>query len=128
MKVGMVPIDRGGGRKALKSMINAAKSFSQAGRPVLIFPQGTRAAPGEKLEYHTGVFALYRAIDIPLVPVALNSGSFWSRQAFIKRQGIITVKILPAISPGLDRRLFMEELEKTLETATKELESNIIWN
>jgi 1-acyl-sn-glycerol-3-phosphate acyltransferase len=121
-KVGMVPIDRGAGGSALKYMITEARRASGAGRPILIFPQGTRVAPGEDVPYHSGVFALYRALDCPVVPVALNSGSFWSRQAFFKRPGTITVRILPTMKRGIDRKTFMKSLEDTIETATREID------
>jgi 1-acyl-sn-glycerol-3-phosphate acyltransferase len=121
-KIGMVPIDRGAGSSALKYMIAQARKASGAGRPILIFPQGTRVAPGSEAPYHSGVFALYRALDCPVVPVALNSGTFWSRQAFFKRPGTITVRILPAIRRGVDRKTFMKDLEVTIESATRDLD------
>lgn len=123
-KVGMVPIDRGAGGSALKYMITEARRASGDGRPILIFPQGTRVAPGADAPYHSGVFALYRALDCPVVPVALNSGSFWSRQAFFKRPGTITVRILPTMPRGMDRKTFMKDLETTIETATREIDDS----
>lgn len=125
-KVGMVPIDRGAGGSALKSMITEARKASGAGRPILIFPQGTRVSPGASASYHSGVFALYRALDCPVVPVALNSGSFWSRQAFFKRPGTITVRILPTMPRGMDRKTFMKDLEVTIETATAEIDDVVV--
>ena len=77
-KVGMVPIDRSGRASALKSMLIAARKWANIGRPIIIFPQGTRVTAGEKHNYHSGVFAVYRALKVPVVPVALNSGMFWS--------------------------------------------------
>lgn len=121
-KIGMVPIDRAAGGSALKSMIGAARKAAGDGRPVLIFPQGTRVSPGGEAPYHSGVFALYRALDCPVVPVALNSGTFWSRHAFFKRPGVITVRILPPMQRGLDRKAFMKDLEATIETATQALD------
>mgnify|MGYP006186161867 CR=1 FL=1 len=121
-KIGMVPIDRAAGGSALKSMIGAARKAAGDGRPVLIFPQGTRVSPGDEAPYHSGVFALYRALDCPVVPVALNSGTFWSRHAFFKRPGVITVRILPPLPRGLDRKVFMKDLEATIETATHALD------
>jgi 1-acyl-sn-glycerol-3-phosphate acyltransferase len=121
-KIGMVPIDRAAGGSALKSMIGAARKAAGDGRPVLIFPQGTRVSPGGEAPYHSGVFALYRALDCPVVPVALNSGVFWSRHAFFKRPGVITVRILPSLPRGLDRKTFMKDLEVTIETATHTLD------
>jgi 1-acyl-sn-glycerol-3-phosphate acyltransferase len=121
-KIGMVPIDRAAGGSALKSMIGAARKAAGDGRPVLIFPQGTRVSPGGEAPYYSGVFALYRALDCPVVPVALNSGTFWSRHAFFKRPGVITVRILPPLPRGLDRKVFMKDLEAAIETATHALD------
>ena len=117
-KVGMIAIDRGAGSAAIRTMLETARRWSTAGRPVLIFPQGTRVAWGENVPYHPGVYALYRALDIPVISVALNSGRFWPRQGYLKRPGLITVRILPAIPQGLDRRDFMARLETGIETAT----------
>ncbi|MBT5912985.1 1-acyl-sn-glycerol-3-phosphate acyltransferase [Rhodospirillaceae bacterium] len=121
-KVGMVPIDRSGRASALKSMLIAARKWANIGRPIIIFPQGTRVTAGEKHNYHSGVFAVYRALKVPVVPVALNSGMFWSRKAFIKKPGIITVRVLSYIRPGMDRKEFMEKLEDVIETETELLE------
>ena len=121
-KVGMVPIDRSGRASALKSMLIAARKWANIGRPIIIFPQGTRVTAGEKHNYHSGVFAVYRALKVPVVPVALNSGMFWSRKAFIKKPGIITVRVLSYIRPGMERKEFMEKLEDVIETETELLE------
>ena len=69
-------------------------------RQILIFPEGTRVAPGAKAPYHPGTAALYTGLDLPVVPVALNSGMYWSRNAFWKTPGRIVVEVLPAIPPG----------------------------
>jgi 1-acyl-sn-glycerol-3-phosphate acyltransferase len=123
-KVGMVPIDRSGRTSALKSMLFAARRWANIGRPIIIFPQGTRVASGEKQNYHSGVFAVYRALKVPVVPVALNSGAFWPRKAFIKKPGMITVKVLNYIRPGMDRKEFMKKLEDMIETETNLLEKS----
>ena len=122
-RVGMVPIDRSGGARALRTMIAAARTLSDAGRPVVIFPQGTRVAPGVDAPYDSGLYAVYRALDVPVVPVALNSGSFWPRQAFIKRPGTITVRLLPAIEPGLERSEFMRRVRSMIEEASAALDT-----
>jgi len=118
---GMIAVDRAGGGAALKSMVAAARAAVAAGRHLLIYPEGTRTAPGQRRPYHPGVAALYGQLDLPVVPVALNSGLFWGRRAFMKRPGIITVEFLPAIPPGLSRREFMTELERRIETASDRL-------
>ena len=120
-KVGMVPINRSGGGGALKSMIEVAKRWSNSGRPIIIFPQGTRVGVDEKLRYHPGVFAIYKALDLPVVPVALNSGVFWPKQSFTKQAGTIRLEIIEPIPPGLERKEFMDLLEIKIETTSKNL-------
>ncbi len=117
----MVPIDRKGGAKALKSMVARAKPLSARGRELIVFPEGTRTAPGASAPYHPGIAALYGQLGIPLVPVALNSGVFWGRHSFQKRPGVITLEILPPIAPGLPRKELMPKLQSAIETASNRL-------
>lgn len=112
---GSVFIDRGGAARALRSLVEGCKERVAKGCSVVIFPEGTRRPPGSEPAYHSGVAALYAGLEIPVVPVALNSGSFWRRRSFIKRPGTITVEFLPPIPPGLPRRAFMERLESAIE-------------
>lgn len=121
LKAGMIAVDRGGGSKALLRMVTACKAALAHHRPILIFPEGTRSAVGAPVKYQSGVAALYSALNVPLVPVAVNSGLFWGRRAFLKRPGQIVVEILPAIAPGGDRRAVLAEIEARIETATARL-------
>ena len=121
LKAGMIPIDRGAGATALRRMVTAAERAKTAGRPIFIFPEGTRTAVGERRPYQPGVAALYRQLGMPLVPVAVNSGLFWGRRRFLKRPGRIVVEILPPILPGRDRRQAAAELEERVETASARL-------
>jgi 1-acyl-sn-glycerol-3-phosphate acyltransferase len=118
---GMIPVDRAGGSRALKEMIAAARQAAADDRPILIFPEGTRTPPGQSRRYHPGVAALYSALDLPVVPVALNSGLFWPRRSFTKRSGRIVVEVLPAIPPGLERKAFMTRLHDAIEGASARL-------
>ena len=120
-RAGMIPVDRAGKASALRRMMAAARAIAAAGRPLLIYPEGTRTAPGERRPYQPGVAALYGQLGLPVVPVAVNSGLFWGRRQFVKRPGTITVEFLPAIPPGRPRRAFMAELEDRLETACDRL-------
>ena len=120
-KAGMVPIDRTAGPAALRGMVVAAAQAAAAGRPIIIFPEGTRRAVGAPPAYQPGVFALYRQLGLPLVPVAVNSGRFWGRRSFVKRPGRIVVELLPPIAPGGDRRTVMRALETQIETASARL-------
>jgi 1-acyl-sn-glycerol-3-phosphate acyltransferase len=122
-RLGMIGIDRGAGTSALKRLVTDARPKFAAGRPVVIFPQGTRTAPGSRRPYLPGAYMLYADSKLPVVPVALNSGLFWGRRSFLKRPGRIIVEFLPALPEGLDRRAFTAELERRIETATSALEA-----
>ena len=121
VKVGMIRIDRRAGPAALARMLVHSRRAVAAGRPVVMFPEGTRVAPGAAPVYQPGIAALYRDLDAPVVPVALNAGLFWARRAFVKRPGRVTVRFLPPIAPGLPRRAFMATLEQRIEPATAAL-------
>ena len=121
MKAQNIRIDRGAAARALRSLVEGARRAMAAGLSVLIFPEGTRRAPGEPPDFKPGVAALYAALKVPVVPVALNSGLFWGRKAFVKKPGIILVQYLPPIDPGLNRKAFMAELEARLEPAAQAL-------
>jgi len=120
-KGGAIAIDRKAGASALKLMIKGAQDRVARGQNVVIFPEGTRSAPGQPGTYHPGVAALYKGVDAPLVPVALNSGLFWQRRSFLKRPGRITIEFLPPIAPGQDRKAFMNELKSTIEDGSNRL-------
>ena len=118
-KATAIPIDRAAGASALRKMGAAAKAVLAEGRPILIFPEGTRKKPGAPPDYKPGVAGLYGMLDVPCVPVALNSGAYWT--GFIKRPGTIVLEFLPAIAPGMKRSEFMRLLETRIETATAAL-------
>ena len=119
----MIGIDRSGGAKALSALVRDVKDRLANGRSVIIFPQGTRTAPGVERKYLPGVSAIYRQVDTVVVPVALNSGMFWPRRRFIKFPGTIILEFLPPIEPGLDRRTFERTLRERIEPATHRLEA-----
>jgi 1-acyl-sn-glycerol-3-phosphate acyltransferase len=121
-RAGSIAIDRRGGAAALRGMVAATRRAAAAGRQVVIFPQGTRTAPGQRLPYQSGIAALYLALDLPVVPVAVNSGLFWGRRSFVKHPGRIALAFLEPIPPGLPRRQMMSELEARIEAATSALE------
>jgi 1-acyl-sn-glycerol-3-phosphate acyltransferase len=120
-RAGSIGIDRKAGASALRRMIAAARPVAAEGRPIIIFPEGTRVAPGARLPYQPGVAALYQALAVPLVPVAVNSGYFWGRRSFLKRPGRIVLEFLEPIPPGRPRRRVMAELEERVEAATAAL-------
>ena len=118
-KAAAIPIDRGAGMRALVTMAKAAQRVAGEGRPILIFPEGTRKKPGAAPDYKPGVAGLYGQLDLPCVPVALNSGVYWT--GFLKRPGIIVLEFLEPIPAGLKRRDFMKLLENRIEAATAKL-------
>jgi len=118
-KAAAIPIDRGAGADALRRMVHASQKVLAEGRPILIFPEGTRKKPGAEPDYKPGVAGLYGQLEVACVPVALDSGRFW--QGFWKYPGTITLEFLPSIPAGLKRRDFMATLETRIETSTKAL-------
>lgn len=123
-RAGMIAVDRDGGAAALRGMVAAARARLAEGRPIVIFPEGTRVPPGERRPYHPGVAALYGALDVPVVPVALDSGRFWPRRDMRMAGGTITLAFLPPIAPGLARRAFAGTLESAIEDAVATLDAN----
>ncbi len=120
-KCGAVSVDRDGGASALKNMVRDIEKRLSEGQNMVLFPEGSRAAPGTRLPYQPGVAAIYKRGKAPIVPVALNSGCYWGRRSFLKRPGTIVVEFLPPMPEGLDRKAFMAELENRIETATEKL-------
>ena len=118
---GMIAVDRGAGGSALRRLLRRARAVAEEGRSILIYPEGTRTAPGATRPYQPGVAALYEHLKLPVVPIALNSGLFWGRRSFLKRPGTITLEILEPIQPGLERRAFLTELERRIEAACMRL-------
>lgn len=125
-KTGQVPIDRRAGMKALKQMVEGARQALAEQRQIVIFPEGHRQAPGTAGDYHSGVAMLYAALDAPLIPVALNSGLFWRRNAFIRHSGVITLEVLPALPRALDRKTVVLLLQQRIEIATRALENDAL--
>jgi len=120
-RAGSIAIDRKAGAGALRRMLARARPVAAAGRPIVIFPEGTRVAPGERRAYQPGVAALYQALALPLVPAAVNSALYWGRRSFVKRRGRIILEFLEPIPPGRTRPQLMAELERRVETATAAL-------
>ena len=117
-RYGIIPIDRSGGAGALRRMLKAGEAAIAEGRPIVIFPEGTRVAPGEAPPLQPGFAGLYRALGLSVVPLALDSGRFWPRQRFVKRPGLVTMRFGEPISPGLPRK----EIEARVHAAINALE------
>jgi 1-acyl-sn-glycerol-3-phosphate acyltransferase len=121
IKAGMIAVNRGARGTALTSMTEGARKELARGRQIIIFPEGTRRAPGAEPAYKYGVVRLYAETGTPCVPVALNSGLFWPRRKFLRYPGTIRLEVLDPIPPGLDRQAFAERLKRDIETATARL-------
>ena len=115
-KFEMIPIRRDRAAVALKDMIKEAEIRKAQNREIIIFPEGTRQKPGAPARYKPGVIKLYESLNIPCVPVALNSGAFWPSKSWRREQGTIIIEFLPAIPPGLERKTFKATLEEAIES------------
>lgn len=121
IRTGMIPVDRGKRSAALKSMTDHARKAVTDERQIIIFPEGTRMSPGAPPQYKYGVVHLYCELGVPVVPVALNAGLYWPRRTFEHRKGVIALRFLPPIAPGLDAKRFSALLQTTIEDATQRL-------
>lgn len=107
---GAIPVARGDGAKALRSMVRSAKALAKGSRPVVIFPEGTRVPHGERPDLQAGFAAMYKVLGLPVVPVAVNSGPLYQRKW--KRSGTLEIRFGDAIPAGLPR----EEIEARVRT------------
>ncbi len=120
-KAGAIVIDRDGGSKTMRQVIREGIELFKLERQVVIFPEGTRKAPGAAPDYKPGIAALYRELNVPVYPVATNAGVHWPAHGFIRRPGIIVFEYLEPIPPGLKRAEFMRILEERIEAKSNEL-------
>ncbi|WP_379066011.1 lysophospholipid acyltransferase family protein [Mesorhizobium sp. UC22_110] len=121
MKMRMIPVDRGSRSKALKAVIAATRAeLARNPRQLIIYPEGTRRAPGDEPAYKYGIVELYSQLGVPVVPVAHVAGLYWPRRKFLRFPGTIKARFLPPIPPGLDREEFMRRLIDETETACDE--------
>lgn len=123
LKLRYAVVDRGAGPRALTRLLAQAARAKADGRPIVIFPEGTRVAPGESRPYNPGVAALYQHLDLAVVPVALNSGLAWGRRRFVKQPTHTVIEVLEPIPPGLDRGMFMDRLRTAIDSASRALEA-----
>ena len=114
-KVGVIPIERAKRGEALRLMMIEARRAIDEGRQILIFPEGTRMAPGAAPDYRQGVTRMYETLGCPVVPVALVSGLFWPRRRFRRYPGRLRVRFLPPIEPGLSAEAFHVRLRDAIE-------------
>jgi len=121
IRMGCISVDRGKKAKAVQQMIDGVKISRQTPGQLIIYPQGTRVAPGVAKPYKVGPGILYEGLDQPCVPVATNVGVFWPRHGIYRKPGLAVVEFLPRIMPGLGLRPFMAELEAVVESNSNRL-------
>lgn len=114
-------VERSRGPAALRKLVRDAKDRADARREIVIFPEGTRRAPGAAPDYRPGAVALYEGLELPCLPIALNSGLYWPRRSFMRYPGTIVVEVLDPIPGGLSRAAFRAELEARIEAASNRL-------
>ena len=120
LRIGSTPVARGERGKAMKAMVDHAGGAAEP-RQLVIYPQGTRVAPGARLPFKVGAGVLYERMGTACVPVATNAGVLWGRRALVKHAGLAVVEFLPPIEPGLDVPQFMRRLESDVEAASDRL-------
>lgn len=120
-KLGAIVVNNCGGREARDSLKQSGATAHAEGRKILIYPEGNLAKVGEKFRYRSGVWHMYRDLDMPVVPLASNLGLFWPQEAFAKHPGTATLEFLDPIPTGLPKDEFMARLEAAIEDRTAAL-------
>lgn len=120
LRIGSTPVARGERGKAMKAMVEHAGRNSEA-RQLVIYPQGTRVAPGARLPFKVGAGVLYERLGQPCVPAATNAGVFWGRRSPYRRPGTAVVEFLAPIEAGLPLADFMARIEDVVESASDRL-------
>ena len=121
LRLGCIPVHRGKRTEAIKMMLTEIRSGKRKNGQLMIYPQGTRVAPGAVRPYKVGTFAMYEILGQPCYPVATNVGLFWPKRGMLRKQGVGVVEFLDPIPAGLDRPTFMTALEERIETASNRL-------
>jgi 1-acyl-sn-glycerol-3-phosphate acyltransferase len=120
LRIGSTPVSRGDRSKAMKAMVEHAGNAEEA-RQLVIYPQGTRVAPGARPPFKIGAGVLYERLGTECVPAATNAGVFWGRRTLYRRPGLAVVEFLPPIPPGLEIPVFMGRIEAEVEGASDRL-------
>lgn len=121
LRIGCIAVDRGRRRRAIRQMVEGVEHNRAGPGQLIIYPQGTRVAPGDTRPYKIGPAVLYTKLGQTCVPAATNVGLFWPRRGILRKPGLAVVEFLPAIPPGLGQDRFMAELEEAIETASDRL-------
>ncbi len=120
-RIGCIPVDRGKKGRAIAEMKKAVAAGAAIPGQLIIYPQGTRVAPGADLPYKVGSGLLYQQLGQPCIPAATNVGVFWPRHGIYRKPGLAVVEFLPEIAPGRPVADFMAELERVIEGASNRL-------
>lgn len=120
-RIGCIPVDRGKKGRAIAEMKKAVAAGAAIPGQLIIYPQGTRVAPGVQMPYKVGTGLLYQQMAQPCIPAATNVGVFWPRHGIYRKPGLAVVEFLPEIAPGRAVGDFMAELERRVETASDAL-------
>lgn len=121
---GMIAVDRDAGASAIRELIRGADGAVADGRPIVIFPEGTRMPPGQVGTLQPGVLALAGRTRLPIIPVVTDSGQCWSRRAFRKLPGVIHIAIQPALPSNLPRNAILAQLDEIYRTGSAALARN----
>lgn len=123
-RIGCIPVDRGKKGRAIAEMKKAVAAGAAIPGQLIIYPQGTRVAPGATPPYKVGSGLLYQQLAQPCIPAATNVGVFWPRHGIYRKPGLAVVEFLPEIAPGRPVADFMAELERVIEGASNRLMSD----
>jgi 1-acyl-sn-glycerol-3-phosphate acyltransferase len=121
MRIGSTPVARGQKSKAMKDMVAHVESRARAPGQLVIYPQGTRVAPGAQLPYKVGAGVLYERLGLPCVLAATNAGVFWGRRKWSRKPGNAVIEFLETVPPGLPVKTFMARIEPAIEAASDRL-------
>ena len=120
-KINMISINRNGGSATMRLMLKKTKEKTLDGFSIIIFPEGTRKKPGEKPDYKSGFYGLYKEMGTQILPVAVNSGKYWPKHTLIKKPGNIIINFLPPIEANLKKDIIHKKLESIIENATNKI-------
>lgn len=121
-RMGCIPVNRGKRGAAISKMVaDVKKSAEDHPGQLIIYPQGTRVPPGEKLPYKVGTAILYSQSGEPCVPVATNVGVFWPKRGIYRKPGTAVIEFLPVIEPGMPSKVFLAKIEADVEAASNRL-------
>ncbi len=127
LRMGCIPVDRGKRGAAITKMKDDVARGAGFPGQLVIYPQGTRVAPGEAKAYKVGTGLLYEQLGQTCVPAATNVGVFWPKRGILRKPGLAVIEFLPAIAPGLTVPEFMKRVEDQVETASIRLMHDAGW-